>query len=47
MSRFMAACWVNKRMNSTIFNCPLHSVVLPEANIRVTLLLLYDDPYTL
>lgn len=49
MSRFMAACWGNKRMDWILFNRPLHSVVVPAAHIRATLppLLLYDDLYTL
>lgn len=46
-SRFMAACWGNKRMDWILFNRPIHSVVVLAANIRATSLLLYDDLYTL
>lgn len=47
MSRFIAACWGNKRMDWILFNHPLLSVVVPAANIIATSLLLYDDLYTL
>lgn len=47
LSRFMAACRGNKRMDWIPLNLPIHSVVVHAANIRATLLLLYDDVYSM